>query len=415
MEIGGIDIADLQEDRLTRLRRERVGFVFQFFNLLPTLNVSENIALPLLLAGRPAGKAELEAGRLAGRVGIAHRLRHYPPELSGGELQRTAIARAVIHRPSLLIADEPTGNLDSENGLSVLRLLRELNTETGVAILLATHAPEVAAAAMRILRMRYGRIDGSDARPVGRKAEKMLEAFHFNLSALSYVALLVGLFLICNTVSVSVIARRKEIGALRAVGASRRTLLGFFVAEALTLGLAGCALALPLSRLLAYGAVALTSTTVSVFYRNIVAAPPSLDMQYVLLAFGTGLPLALAAGLVLANEASRISPAAAVRGADQLQARFRLKARHIWAPAVLLAAGVWLSLLHPIAGLPLFGFLSALAFMLGGASLTPAALHLLGRVGRRPMARLFRVEGLLAYSNLAGSIPRLAISCPRRP
>jgi putative ABC transport system ATP-binding protein len=170
--IGGTDIADLQEDQLTRLRREKVGFVFQFFNLLPTLNVAENIALPLLLAGRPAREAEREAGRLAGRVGIAHRLCHYPPQLSGGELQRAAIARAVIHRPSLLVADEPTGNLDSENGLSVLRLLRELNAETGVAVLVATHAPEVAAAATRILRMRDGRIDGGDARPDTRQAEE---------------------------------------------------------------------------------------------------------------------------------------------------------------------------------------------------------------------------------------------------
>jgi putative ABC transport system ATP-binding protein len=170
--LGEIDITRLAEDQLTRLRREKIGFVFQFFNLLPTLNVSENIALPLLLAGRPAGEAEFEAVRLAGRVGISHRLRHHPSQLSGGELQRAAIARAVIHRPSLLIADEPTGNLDSENGLSVLRLIQELNSEIGVAVLMATHAPEVAAAATRVLRMRDGSIDGGKIRPDTPKAEE---------------------------------------------------------------------------------------------------------------------------------------------------------------------------------------------------------------------------------------------------
>ena len=154
-----VALESLDDTALTRIRRERVGFVFQFFNLLPTLTLLENVELPLLLAGRrvqeaePAARAELE------RVGLGPRLRHYPQQLSGGELQRGAVARALVHRPAILIADEPTGNLDSENGRRVIDLLTELNRETGVALLLATHAPDVAAAAHRVLRMRDGRIE----------------------------------------------------------------------------------------------------------------------------------------------------------------------------------------------------------------------------------------------------------------
>jgi ABC-type lipoprotein export system ATPase subunit len=139
------------------VRREQVGFVFQFFNLLPTLTVSDNIALPCLLAGVNGDEADARAKVLAERVGIAHRLSHYPQQISGGEMQRAAIARALVHRPALLVADEPTGNLDSANGANVLALIRELNSELGVTILLATHATDVAAAASRVMRMKDGR------------------------------------------------------------------------------------------------------------------------------------------------------------------------------------------------------------------------------------------------------------------
>jgi len=155
----GRDLAALSDDELTRLRRERVGFVFQFFNLLPTLTLGENIALPCLLGGMQMADAEARAKRLAERVGISRRWQHYPQQLSGGEMQRAAIARALVHDPALLIADEPTGNLDSENGERVLALLRELNRDMGVTILLATHAADVAAAATRVERMRDGRFD----------------------------------------------------------------------------------------------------------------------------------------------------------------------------------------------------------------------------------------------------------------
>jgi putative ABC transport system ATP-binding protein len=152
----GRDLAALDDDALTAVRRERVGFVFQFFNLLPSLTIGDNIMLPALLAGCSEPEAHVRALALAGRVGIGHRLGHYPQQVSGGEAQRAAIARALVHRPALLIADEPTGNLDSATGAAVLDLLLQLNREMGVTMLLATHASEVAAAAGRTLVMRDG-------------------------------------------------------------------------------------------------------------------------------------------------------------------------------------------------------------------------------------------------------------------
>jgi putative ABC transport system ATP-binding protein len=157
--LEGLSLQGLDDDHLTRLRRQRIGFVFQFFNLLSTLTVGENVALPLLLGRVPAHQADERARAFIERVGLTHRIGHYPQQLSGGELQRTAIARAVVHSPALLIADEPTGNLDSGNGARVMELLAELNRETGVTILLATHSPEVASAANRILHLRDGLVE----------------------------------------------------------------------------------------------------------------------------------------------------------------------------------------------------------------------------------------------------------------
>jgi putative ABC transport system ATP-binding protein len=154
----GRNLSSLTDDELTRVRRDRIGFVFQFFNLLPTLTIGDNIALPSLLSGAGGADADRRAAELAARVGIAHRLSHYPQQVSGGEMQRAAIARALAHRPALLIADEPTGNLDSDNGRLVLALLAGLNRETNITILLATHSAEVAAAATRVVRMRDGQL-----------------------------------------------------------------------------------------------------------------------------------------------------------------------------------------------------------------------------------------------------------------
>jgi len=162
VRLEGKDIAKMGDDERTLLRRDRIGFVFQFFNLLPTLTLGDNIALPCLLGGMAVAEAEGRAARLAARVGIGHRLKHYPQEVSGGEMQRAALARALVHEPALLVADEPTGNLDSENGARVLALLAELNQEMGITILLATHAIEVASAAGRIMRMRDGKFIQAD-------------------------------------------------------------------------------------------------------------------------------------------------------------------------------------------------------------------------------------------------------------
>jgi putative ABC transport system ATP-binding protein len=161
VQFEGRDLATLSDDELTRVRRERVGFVFQFFNLLPTLTLGDNIALPCLLGGMRIADADSRAKRLADRVGIGHRWSHYPQQVSGGEMQRAAIARALIHEPALLVADEPTGNLDSENGARALALLRDLNRDMGVTILLATHSADVAAAATRVQHMRDGRFDNA--------------------------------------------------------------------------------------------------------------------------------------------------------------------------------------------------------------------------------------------------------------
>ncbi len=163
LDFEGRPLAALGDDDLTALRRTRIGFVFQFFNLLPTLTLADNIALPCLLAGMSTDATTRRTATMAERVGIAHRLQHYPQEVSGGEMQRAAIARALVHEPALLIADEPTGNLDSDNGARVLALLAQLNRDLGVTILLATHADDVAAAAGRVLRMKDGRFTHDDA------------------------------------------------------------------------------------------------------------------------------------------------------------------------------------------------------------------------------------------------------------
>jgi putative ABC transport system ATP-binding protein len=162
LTLDGLRLDTMGEDGLTRLRRVRIGFVFQFFNLLPTLTLAENIALPLLLAGGSSRTAMSRAKELAERVGISHRLDHYPSQLSGGEMQRVAIARSVVHSPVLVIADEPTGNLDTENGARVLELLQTLNRESDVTLLLATHAADIAGAADRIIALRDGQIERID-------------------------------------------------------------------------------------------------------------------------------------------------------------------------------------------------------------------------------------------------------------
>ncbi len=153
----GEDIARLRPAALARIRNRKVGFVFQSFNLSPNLSALENVELPMVFAGVPRRERLRRARELLSRVGLSERERHLPSELSGGEQQRVAIARALANSPELLLADEPTGNLDSETGKGILSLISEANRE-GVAVVVVTHDPEVAACAGRHLRIRDGRI-----------------------------------------------------------------------------------------------------------------------------------------------------------------------------------------------------------------------------------------------------------------
>lgn len=170
--IGGLDrptggeiwINDTQltacdEQTLTRHRRRNVGFVFQSFNLLPRLNAEENVALPLMFQGIPERERLQKARSLLTQIGLGARLGHRPDQLSGGEQQRVAIARALIGRPALLLADEPTGNLDTSHGMEIMQLMDSLRREQGLSLLVVTHAPDVASFADRVIQLRDGRVD----------------------------------------------------------------------------------------------------------------------------------------------------------------------------------------------------------------------------------------------------------------
>ena len=161
--LDGRDVARLSAAELAALRNQTIGFVFQAFHLLPRTSAVDNVALPLVYAGVRAGERRRQAQRMLARVGLDHRRKHRPNQLSGGEQQRVAIARALVTSPSLLLADEPTGNLDSATGAEVLALLETLNRESGVAVVLVTHDHEVAARAHRQIRMRDGLIVGDTA------------------------------------------------------------------------------------------------------------------------------------------------------------------------------------------------------------------------------------------------------------
>jgi putative ABC transport system ATP-binding protein len=156
--LAGTDLAGLSERRLTILRRERIGFVFQAFNLLPSLTVAQNIGLPLRLDGRRARRSDVRA--VAARVGLDERLRHRPSQLSGGQQQRVAIARALVARPEVVFADEPTGALDTRSGRGVLALLREVVDADGHTVVMVTHDPAAAAHADRVILLADGRIAG---------------------------------------------------------------------------------------------------------------------------------------------------------------------------------------------------------------------------------------------------------------
>ena len=157
--LGETETSTLDESRLTELRRTSIGFIFQFFNLIPTLNVFENVAFPLSLARQPKREIAERVHDVLGRVALAHRATHFPNELSGGEMQRVAIARAIIHCPPLILADEPTGNLDSKNGSAILELIREIHASLRSTVVMATHSDKAAEYGDYIVRLNDGRIE----------------------------------------------------------------------------------------------------------------------------------------------------------------------------------------------------------------------------------------------------------------
>ena len=242
----------------------------------------------------------------------------------------------------------------------------------------------------------------------GRQVERMLAAFHFNLTALSYIALVVGLFLVYNTVAVSVITRRREIGTLRALGATRRLVRRLFLGEAALLAMVGAGLGLPAGWLLAQAAVRLTSTTVNVLYITSAATVPALSAGDLLLACAVAIPLALAGAAIPSAEAAGVTPIAAVRDVDRFVRDRGVPRRSAALAMLLFGAGWWLSTREAVGGLPVFGLGAALLVVFGAAALVPALLELLRRV-RLPW-RWFGLEGLLAHANLSASVSRLAVS-----
>jgi putative ABC transport system ATP-binding protein len=158
VRVDGEALGGLSDDALTRVRRDKIGFIFQFFNLLPTLSCLDNVGLPLHLRGWPRKNVDARARELLGLVRLDHRLQHLPEELSGGERQRVAIARALSIYPPILLADEPTGNLDSRAGDEILTLIRDLHTRLGSTVVIVTHDMTVAESCPRTIALRDGRI-----------------------------------------------------------------------------------------------------------------------------------------------------------------------------------------------------------------------------------------------------------------
>jgi putative ABC transport system ATP-binding protein len=161
--LNGEAIDQMNDDQLSLFRRKRLGFIFQFFNLLPTLNALENVALPRLLDGESLKSIEPKAKELLEMMGLTNRMDHKPDQLSGGEMQRVAIARALISDPLLILADEPTGNLDSKTGESILKLMREMTDKTGKTIVMVTHDPKAALTGHRLIRMRDGSLEADES------------------------------------------------------------------------------------------------------------------------------------------------------------------------------------------------------------------------------------------------------------
>ena len=156
--LDGVNVADMDDDHLSEIRLKNIGFVFQSFNLVPQLSVKENIALPLFYRGMEAKESDERAAKMAEMVGLSGRLKHRPSELSGGQQQRVAIARALVNNPPVILADEPTGNLDSATGEQIMEILCKLNDD-GKTIIIVTHEADIASLARSVLHLRDGKID----------------------------------------------------------------------------------------------------------------------------------------------------------------------------------------------------------------------------------------------------------------
>jgi len=165
LRVDGVDLLSLSEDQLADLRRDRIGMVFQFYNLIPTLTARENVEIPMQFQGVARSRRRERALSLLDRVGLKDRAEHKPSELSGGEQQRVSIARALANQPALVLLDEPTGDLDSATGQEIISLLRNLNREEQVTLVIATHDQAIAEGSTRILRLRDGRIENGGATP----------------------------------------------------------------------------------------------------------------------------------------------------------------------------------------------------------------------------------------------------------
>ena len=165
--VGDIEITNLAERALTQLRRDRLGFIFQAYNLVPTLNAIENITLPMMLAGRKGDQAWID--EVVSTVGLANRLKHRPSELSGGQQQRVAVARALASRPDIIFADEPTGNLDSKTGAEILSFMKRAATDMGQTIVMVTHDPIAASYTDNVLFLADGKLDGEMNEPTAQR------------------------------------------------------------------------------------------------------------------------------------------------------------------------------------------------------------------------------------------------------